>query len=214
MAAEKIGTYHLADNPEKFEVARSNNFEFVIQFDGVDPVTKKPRENDPLLRAGITRDRTNAQPEDKIELEDAKESIRLSVVKASVPHFTQEEIVVTRGNDKMYAAGVPTFGDGTLEVNDFIGAQSKSVLLAWQKLSYDARTEKVGRMKDYKRDCLLMEYTPDYELVRTWELKGCWVKGISEPEYSMEDNSKRTITATIRYDKAFPVIGDEIKPAE
>lgn len=197
--AEQIGTYHLADNPTLYEVGRSNNFEFIIHF-------SKDNKLLPLLRAGIQKE--TATDDDYIE--NGQEVIRLSVVSAPVPHFSQEEISISRGNSKMYAAGVPQFNEGTVVVNDFIGAGTKSVLMAWQRLSYDATTEKVGRMADYKMDCRLVEYTPDYEMVRYWDLKGCWVKGISEDDYNMEDANKRTIKATIRYDRAIPHLPDEI----
>lgn len=192
--AEQIGTYHLADNAALYEIARSNNFEFVINFDG-------DNRTDPLLKAGVS----NANPDDAdyIELDRAIELARLSVTKSSIPHFTQNVIEVKRGNSVMKAAGVPTFSEGSLVVNDFIGARTKDILMAWQRLSYDVRTEKVGRMSDYKRDCELLEYTPDYELVRRWVLKGCWISGISEGEYDMENGDKRQITATVQYDKAW-----------
>ena len=38
--AENMGTYHLADNPQLYEPARSNNFEFIVM------------DIDELLRAG------------------------------------------------------------------------------------------------------------------------------------------------------------------
>ena len=109
----------------------------------------------------------------------------------------------------MKAAGIPTFNEGSLVINDFIGADGKSALMAWQNLSYDVRTEKVGRMKDYKKDCYLLEYTPDYQLVRQWLLKGCWVSGITMSEFNQEQGEKRTVSATIQYDSAFMQMPDD-----
>lgn len=187
MADSTIGTYHLAANAELYEISRSNNFEFVVT--GFDE----------LLRVGAFEE-TAEDLSDYVK--GSQEILRLSVVKASVPHFTQSIIEVKRGNTVMKAAGVPTFSEGSLVVNDFIGADTKSVLMAWQRLSYDVTTEKIGRMVDYKHDCTLIEYTPDYEQVRYWDLKGCWISGISEGEYDMENGDKRQITATIQFDKA------------
>lgn len=109
----------------------------------------------------------------------------------------------------MKMAGVPTYDSGNLVVRDFIGADTKSVLMAWQKLSYDVKTEKVGRMSAYKKDCTLIEYTPDYQMVRYWNLKGCWISGISEDDFDMESGDLKTITATIEYDKAEMHLPDE-----
>ena len=55
-------------------------------------------------------------------------------------------------------------------------------------------------MKDYKKDCYLLEYTPDMQLVRQWVLKGCWISGLNMPEFNQEQGDKRNITATIPND--------------
>ena len=190
-----IGTYHLADNPQLYEPARSNNFEFIIT--GIDS----------LLYAGLNPELEH-QANDYIT--NGQETIRLSVVSSSVPHFTLGVIDVKRGNNTMHVAGVPTFENHTLVVNDFIGAKTKSVLLAWQALAYDVKTEKVHRADNYKRTCYLYEYTPDNDtVIRYWELVGCWISGLSEDTFSMEDNAKRTVSATIVFDKAIPHLPDE-----
>lgn len=146
--AENIGTYHLANNPDLYEVQRSNTFEFVVT------------NIADLLRAGAIAG--DGRP----LIVNGQETLRLSVVKAPIPNFKQEVLQLKRGNTIMKMAGVPTFESGTLVVRDFIGADTKSVLMAWQKLSYDVKTEKVGRMSVYKKECTLVEYTPDWQMVR------------------------------------------------
>ena len=183
---EQIGTYHLADNPSLYEVQRNNNFEFIVtNLDGI-------------KRAGAIGTESNAF------ISNAQEVIRIGVSKSFVPHFTQEVVQVKRGNTTLKYAGVPTFGEGTLELNDYIGADDKSAMMAWQNLSYDVETEKVGSMSNpntqYKKTCYLVEYTPDYRKVRTWVLYGCWISGLSEGDYSAEDGGKHIITATVQYD--------------
>lgn len=181
----QIGAYHLADNPELYEVQRSNNFEFIVN--GIDN----------LLRVGA-----DASDGERAYITNAQEVLRFSVVSASLPMFSQQPIEIRRGNSVMKAAGIPSFTDGSLVVNDYIGADTKSVLMSWQQLSYNVKTQKVGNMADYKKTCYLQEYTPDYKLVRTWKLLGCWVSSIQEGEFNMEDGSKKTISATITYDYA------------
>lgn len=187
----QIGTYHLADNPTLYEVQRDNNFEFIVT--GIDNI----------LRVDADENDVNAR------IKNASQTLRFSVVSTSIPMFTQQPIEIRRGNTVMKAAGVPTFSDGSLVVNDFIGADTKSALMAWQNLSYDVKTERVGRMADYKKTCYLTEYTPDYKLVRTWKLMGCWVSGLNEGDFNMEQNGKKTITATITFDKAFMELPSE-----
>ena len=181
-----IGTYHLADNTNFYEPQRTNNFEFVIT------------DIDGIMRAGM-----NGDEESNVRfIKNAQEIIRLSVSRSSVPHFTQQPIEIRRGNSVLKYAGVPTFDSGTLSINDYIGADSKSVLQAWQNLSYNVKTEKVGLASEYKKDCYLIEYSPDYQVVRQWILHGCWISGISEDEYNSDGNQKKSITATIQYDRA------------
>lgn len=175
------GTFNLANNPQQYEIQRNNNFEFYVE--------------------GLSSKLPNIVSNQAAWV-NADDVIRISVSKAFVPHFTQSVIEVKRGNNTMKFAGVPTFGNGTLELNDYIGAGTKEVLMAWQKQSYDIDTEKVGLASDYKKDAYLLEYTPDYQLVRTWKLYGCWISGLSEGEFSHDSAEKHTITATIEYDKA------------
>lgn len=179
------GTYYLADNPATYEIQRSNNFEFIVT--GIKG----------MLRPGATGTESNAY----FNL-DSQKVIRLSVSKAPIPHFSQSPISVRRGNNELKYAGVPTFSNGQISVVDYIGAATKEVLMAWQNLSYNVNTEKVGLVEDYKKDCYLMEYSPDQQLVRKWILKGCWISSISEGDYDSESNDKKMITATIEYDMA------------
>ena len=186
MASTQIGTYHLADNPQLFEVQRQNNFEFVVtDFDGI-------------IRAGALGTESNAK------INNAQEMLRLSVTKAFVPHFTQEVVNIKRGNSTLKYAGVPSFPEGSIDFNDYIGADIKSILKAWQNLSYNVRTEKVGSLDvtNYKKDCYLIEYTPDYRKVRTWRLYGCWISSLSEGEYTSDSGDKHQISCTIQYDRA------------
>ena len=112
MEATQIGSYHLADNPELYEIQRDNNFEFIVT--GIDNI----------LRVGANETDENAF------IPNASQTLRFSVVSASIPMFSQEPIVIRRGNSVMKAAGLPSFTDGSLVVNDYIGADTKSALMA------------------------------------------------------------------------------------
>ena len=178
------GTHHLAANPNLYEVQRVNNFEFIVT------------DINGIMKAGMVGTEKNAK------IDNAQEIIRLSVSSTKIPHFKQEPIEVKRGNNTMKFAGVPTFDAGSIKINDYIGAASKEVLMAWQNLSYNVLTEKVGLASDYKKDCYLVEYTPDYQKVRQWKMHGCWISSLEESEYSHESNEKNQITVEIQYDRA------------
>ena len=183
-SASPMGTYHLAANTNLYEIQRTNNFEFIVT------------DVDGIQKAGMVGGESNGS------IANAQEIIRVAVASSSVPTFSQSPIEVKRGNSTMKFAGVPTFEAGTIKVNDYIGASAKEVLLAWQALSYNVVTEKVGLASDYKKDCYLVEYTPDYQKVRQWKMHGCWISKLDAGEFSSDSNDKMQITATIEYDKA------------
>lgn len=184
--AKHTGSYHLASNPQLYEIQRQNTFEFIVT------------DIDGILRAGATGTEANAR------IANAQEVLRVSVSSAPVPFFTQETITLRRGNSVMKFAGLPTFNEGQITLDDFIGADTKSILLAWQNLSYNVSAESVGSLDvtNYKKNCYLIEYTPDYRPVRTWVLYGCFISGLSEGDYNQEQGGKQQITATIQYDHA------------
>lgn len=178
------GTYLLANNPALYEPQRTNNFEFVVT------------DLDGILRAGANGDEENAY------ISNAQEILRIAVSSASVPHFSQGVIEIRKGNSVMKVAGVPSFPSGKIVVDDFIGADSKAVLMAWQAKAYNPVTEKVGLIGDYKKNAYLIEYTPDWQEVRRWILKGCWISSLEEGDYNKEEEGRKQITATIEYDSA------------
>lgn len=170
-----VGAYHLANNPKIYEPARSNNFRFVVT------------DLDNIVRVGHTKDDQKASA----RIANAQEVLEFSVTKASIPKFTQTPIVIRRGNSVVKAAGLPDFEDGSITINDYIGADGKSVLMAWQNLSYNVDTQMIGYMSDYKKNCWLIEYDPQYKKVREWILYGCWVTGISQDDFDHESGDKR-----------------------
>ncbi len=180
------GTYLIANDPEHYEIQRSNHFEFVVE--GLDELLVP----------------TNTW----VQGANARDVIRISTSKAFVPHFTQSALTVKRGNSTVKFAGSPEFGNGTIDLDDFIGAGTKDLLYAWQQKSYNVRTEKVGLASDYKKIAHLIEYTPDLQMVRMWELMGCWLSSLEFGEYNAESNDKQKITATLEYDKGYLVVDE------
>jgi hypothetical protein len=57
-------------------------------------------------------------------------------------------------------------------------------------------------MRDYKKTCTLIEYTQDYEQVRTWTLEGCFITKIDEEDFDRENDGKRQLTVSISFDRA------------
>lgn len=186
----RMGAYHIANNPELYEPQRKNNFE--LQVTGLDD----------LISIYSTEF-------DKKKVANASEVIRIALAKGFIPNFAQEEIKVSYGNNDIKFAGKPQWQSGDLALNDYIGAQTKEVMLAWQRQSYDPKTQKVGRAKDYKHVAYLVEYAPDGEIVRTWKVFGCWIKELKFDDPSYENDGKQQMTASISYDYAYPEIDED-----
>lgn len=74
--------------------------------------------------------------------------------------------------------------------------------MAWQGLAYNVHTRKGGRMHEYKKEATLIEYTQDYEQIRSWNIHGCWVSEISESGFDRTNDGPRQLEATIQYDRA------------
>lgn len=196
----QLSAAHISANLGQYEAARSGFFDLIVD------------DIDNILKASVRHDIDGASNNDVIQ--KAQNTLRLNVVSFDVPHFTLEQLTYRRGNDEVKFAGVPTFNSGSLKVDDVIGGaaygtpDTKSILMAWQALAYDVNTRKGGRMKDYKKNATLIEYTQDFEEVRRWVLYGCWISEISEDAFDKENDGKRQMTATIQYDRAEMIMPD------
>lgn len=185
-----FGSYHLADNPSQYQPATSNTFRFIVY--GINN----------MRRAG-TRDEY---------VKNGQEIVDFSANSVFIPNFTQQVITINRGNSQVKFAGTPQWSNGSLRVYDYIDADGKSVLQAWQAQQYDVLRDVVYRVATtgYKKKAHLIEYTSDNRMVRYWELQGCWISGISEDAMdSTNGSSARQITATIEFDRAIPHMPDE-----
>ena len=194
MADQSLNTLHISENLAAYEAARNSFFVFYVD----------PSQLTNLYSPDFDPDSGEATVEDgtRFDGQMASDALRLNVLKSSVPNFTIETHEYRRGNDVVKFAGVPTFKDGSITVDDVVGLRTKDMLYAWQYLAYNPITRKGGRMKDYKKTCTLIEYTQDYEQIRYWTLYGCFVTGIDEGEFDRENDGKRQMTVAISYDRA------------
>lgn len=189
----RASAYHLASNASLYQPVRDNNFTFLVDVSDESPLHS-------LLRV-------NENPEDNASyIDNAQEVLKFSVVKFDVPNFSQQAIEVKRSNSKIYFAGLPSFTEGNLIINDFIGADGKSILEAWQRLSYNVLDDTIPSSDKYKANANVYEYLPDGTLIRSWALYGCWVMGLQEESWNNEGGNKKTVTAKLKFDKAIPTL--------
>ena len=196
--SNSLSAQHISTNLANYESARTGFFSLIV--DDIDNIIK-------ATYSGDRSDPNSIPASDKIAR--AQETLKLNVVKAPVPHFTLGVNQYKRGNDTVKFAGTPEYESGSLTVDDVVGMDTKSILMAWQALAYNVHTRKGGRMKDYKKTATLVEYSQDFEQIRSWTIYGCWISSISEGEFDKENDGKRQITAKLEYDRAEMVIDSE-----
>ena len=185
----------ISENLSSYEAARSGFFILVV--DGLDD----------LLKPDYKGEAENAEDSDKIK--KAQETLKLSVTKCPVPHFEIATNEYRRGNDVVKFAGVPTWNGGTITVADYIGLDTKSLLMSWLYKAYNPHTRKGGRMKDYKKTATLCEYTQDYELIRTWTIEGMFITKITEDDFDKENDGPRKLNVEFVFDRATVDLPDE-----
>ena len=186
--SNSLSAQHISTNLANYEAARSGFFSLIVN------------DIDNIVKASYTGDHSAATNSDKIS--QAQEILKLNVTNAPVPHFQLQKLSYKRGNDTVNFAGTPEFQDGEITVDDVVGLDTKSILMAWQGLAYNVHTRKGGRMSAYKKQATLVEYTQDFEQVRSWTLYGCWIQNVTEDAFNKEQDGKRAIRATIVYDRA------------
>ena len=179
----QLGTYHMVDN-NQYEPQRTNNFE--VQITGLDNLTT----------SGGSSMGTSSR---------LSEAITLAVGTYGAPQINVSPIIVSYGNNKIKFAGTPEFPESSISLNDYIGVNIERILMAWQRLVYDPKTQKVGKATAYKKLAYLHEFSPDGEIDRQWELHGCWPSSINLGEFNQEGGSVRQISMTMQYDYAVPV---------
>ena len=185
----------ISENLSSYEAARSGFFILVV--DGFDD----------LLKPDYKGEAENAEDSDRIK--KAQETLKLSVTKCPVPHFEIATNEYRRGNDVVKFAGVPTWNGGTITVADYVGLDTKSLLMSWLYKAYNPHTRKGGRMKDYKKTATLCEYTQDYELIRTWTIEGMFITKITEDDFDKENDGPRKLNVEFVFDRATVDLPDE-----
>lgn len=192
---QSLNTQHISANLASYEAARSSFFMLIIS--DLDNLVKINSEG-------------NADLKESDYIRNAQEILKLNVVKCDMSDFEVSTLTYRRGNDVVNFAGLPTWSAGSLTVDDVVGLDTKSILTAWLHLAYNPKTRKGGLMKDYKKNCVLVEMSQNYETIRTWDLEGCFITKLDNAGWDKEGgDEKRQIQATLVYDRAIMHLPDE-----
>ena len=178
----RFGAYHMIGQ-DAWEPQRTNNFE--VQFMDIGNL--------------LSIDKGLHMPGNSSEL--------LTLSTASVGGLTTNisNIVASYGNNQINFAGKPSYDSVQITFNDYIGIQTERIIMAWSRLVYDPKTEKIGRASQYKKNGYLLEFSPDGDFVKMWQLEGCFPGTVSFDGYSNEGNDIRKINVTFYVDKAMPL---------
>ena len=203
-ASNNHNARYLANTPELYEIQRRNNFELTIPFsptNSADYSAQVSGKSTSALRRWDADNGASGNPSDNY-IAGATQKLTLSVSSVSVPSLSQDVIKIRRGNTELKFAGVPSWGDGTLTCNDYIGAGTYDILASWQAQSYNQATERVGLAEDYKKTATLTMYSPDYQAVRKYILHGVWLSSLSTDSLDYESGGKMSISASFVFDYA------------
>lgn len=110
---------HISANLRDYEAARSGFFTFMVY------------DIDNIIRTDYIGDRS--QPDSigpSSRIANAQEVLKLNVVASSVPNYSITPLEYKRGNDTIKFAGTPSFEAGEITVDDIVGVDTKSILLA------------------------------------------------------------------------------------
>ncbi len=186
--ANNPSAYHISQNKVEYNPQRKNNFILVVNFE------------DDLPRVGSDDGTTNS--EDIISASEAQNQVILTLRSCTTPNVTLGNLPVNRGNSVIKFAGKPEFGDITFEAYDYIGANIKDTLLAWQNLAYNSKYDYIGNARGYKKHCQLIQQTPNGTMVRYWDIEGAWPKSVEPGDYDYTSEDQQTVSCTLSIDWA------------
>lgn len=131
--------------------------------------------------------------------------IELACDSTGLPTMTNDPIELSYGNSKVKVAGQATVDDVSVVVKDFIEPDIEKILWDWRLKVYNPENGKVGWAKNYKKDATIVQYGPNGEVLRKWQLKGVWPTSLDLGELNYDGGDKKSITMNLSVDNALLV---------
>ena len=178
----QYGAYHMIGN-DNWEPQRTNNFEIHIY--GLDSLT--------------SADKGLSMPS------NAGKFLTLSTDSVGDLGVNIDALNVDYGNNRIHFAGKPDYSAISLSFNDFVGLETERIIAAWHKLVYNPKTQQIGRASVYKKPAHLLEFSPDGDYIKCWELHGCFPTSVSYTGYNQSSADIRKISVTLSIDYAIPL---------
>lgn len=160
-----------------YEVQRTNNFRFVVDL------------------SQFANNTTYA----------SSQIIELACDTVGLPTVSNDPVELDYGNSQIKVAGKATVDDISVAVKDFIEPDVEKILWNWRLQVYNPQTGKVGWAKNYKKTCTIVQYGPNGEVVRKWQLDGCWPTSLDLGDMDYSSGDKKQITMNLSVDNAYIV---------
>lgn len=155
-----------------------------------------------LASAGWELQRTNNFEISIAGVGEQERLLTLSVVSGSLPSESNNPIQVQYGNTNIKIAGTYEIQAGTLVVRDIIQKDVEQLIEEWRSTVFNKETDAVGFAADYKKQARVTQFAPDGTYERVWKIEGVWPSSVQYGEVSQDNNSVKTISITLEYDKA------------
>lgn len=147
---------------------------------------------------------------------NANNVLSLSLASFSLPKENSNIVEVPFLNDKRKFAGMTTFDDLQVVINDYVDRPTAEILYRWRYLVKDPITGKMGNKASYAKTGRAVKYSPQGDLDREYTLEGIWPSAMDGGEIDMSNDSDGLkITMTLTIDKAYytPAVSTTSTPA-
>jgi hypothetical protein len=135
---------------------------------------------------------------------DSKTILQLSLASFPIPKANVGVIEVNYLNEKRKFAGIASFDDLSVVFVDYVDKETAAILQRWFADTYNADTGQVGMAKDYKKEGKVIQYSPDGQIEREYDIQGMWISAIDPGDADMASEDVLRVTCTFTIDKAIP----------
>lgn len=130
---------------------------------------------------------------------NSNDLLTLSLASFPLPKETTSPIEVGFLNEKRKFAGLTTYDDLSIVINDYVDKDTAQMLYRWRYLVKDPVSGKMGFKAQYAKAGRMVKFGPDGTAEREYELQGVWPSALDggEIDFMTEDGVKINMTLTV-----------------
>jgi len=131
------------------------------------------------------------------------EGIPTYMIKSSAqPSYTAGEVQIPHINVEFFVKGKSHWDEMTITLIDPITPSGAQIAMEWIRAHHESVTGRDGYADFYKRDISLNLLGPVGGVIRSWTLKGAFVKSANFGDLAWDSEDLNTIEMGLRYDYA------------